>query len=249
MAIRSHYHVCLQGTAASRPATPGSDLLYYATDTGQLSIYDTGGAAWSNVGFAGLSDPVAIGDGGTGQTSKTPAFDALAPTTTAGDLIVYDGTDNIRMAASADYYALVTNSSATNKIEWRPSREHITLFAAGATVNFTTGAAYAAVFGTGGRSPTRKKGDMSPYRQGRIHVYGGIQVGSVDAYVKIVDVTNTQDMTNTVYINAIGPASYTSSWLSLNAATYGGDAEFEAQAIEASGADVLRFDSIELELR
>ena len=40
------------------------------------------------IGGGGLTSPVGIADGGTGQTAKTAAFDALSPITTAGDLVV-----------------------------------------------------------------------------------------------------------------------------------------------------------------
>ena len=55
---------------------------------------------------AGLSGPLAASDitgtlgilhGGTGQTTSTEAFDALAPTTTTGDIIVRNGADNVRL--------------------------------------------------------------------------------------------------------------------------------------------------------
>ena len=41
-----------------------------------------------------------IASGGTGQTTKTAAFDALSPATTLGDLIYSDGTDNVRLAGN-----------------------------------------------------------------------------------------------------------------------------------------------------
>jgi hypothetical protein len=59
-----------------------------------------------------------IANGGTGQTSKTPAFDALAPSTTKGDLIVYDGTDNIRLAAGTDGFALTASSGADSGLAY-----------------------------------------------------------------------------------------------------------------------------------
>ena len=49
--------------------------------------------------FAGI--PVDIADGGTGQTAKAAAFDALAPTTTRGDLIQMGASDNERLAVGA----------------------------------------------------------------------------------------------------------------------------------------------------
>ena len=68
----------------------------------------------SNVSSAGV---VPITSGGTGQTSQTAAFDALAPTTTQGDLIYYNGTDNVRLAKGTVGQALVMNSGATAP-EW-----------------------------------------------------------------------------------------------------------------------------------
>jgi hypothetical protein len=50
----------------------------------------------TSIGFG----TVAIAGGGTGQTTATAAFDALAPTTTQGDLIYYNGTDNVRLGAN-----------------------------------------------------------------------------------------------------------------------------------------------------
>lgn len=47
------------------------------------------------------STAIAIANGGTGQTSKTSAFDALSPLTTTGDLITYNGTNNIRLGVGS----------------------------------------------------------------------------------------------------------------------------------------------------
>jgi len=65
-----------------------------------------------------VATPVVISDGGTGQTSKTPAFDALAPTTTKGDLIAYDGSDNIRVGVGTDGFALVASSVAASGLAY-----------------------------------------------------------------------------------------------------------------------------------
>lgn len=73
--------------------------------------------ASSVVSASSLTGTVAIANGGTGQTSQTAAFDALAPTTTQGDLIYYNGTDNVRLAKGTAGQALVMNSGATAP-EW-----------------------------------------------------------------------------------------------------------------------------------
>jgi hypothetical protein len=60
---------------------------------------------------------VPISSGGTGQTTATAAFDALAPTTTQGDTMYYNGTDVVRLAKGTAGQALVMNSGATAP-EW-----------------------------------------------------------------------------------------------------------------------------------
>lgn len=65
-----------------------------------------------------VSGTVAIANGGTGQTAKTAAFDALSPTTTAGDLIVNNGTNNVRFAIGSDGQVPVVDTSLTNKLKW-----------------------------------------------------------------------------------------------------------------------------------
>ena len=60
---------------------------------------------------------VPIANGGTGQTTKTAAFDALAPTTTAGDTMYFNGTDVVRLGIGTAGQALVVNTGATAP-EW-----------------------------------------------------------------------------------------------------------------------------------
>jgi trimeric autotransporter adhesin len=71
----------------------------------------------SVVSASGLTGTVAIANGGTGQTTATAAFDALAPTTTAGDTMYYNGTDVVRLPKGTAGQALVMNSGATAP-EW-----------------------------------------------------------------------------------------------------------------------------------
>jgi len=80
-------------------------------------------AAWNGSDFvkvassvipaSGLTGAVPIANGGTGQTSAVAAFDALAPTTTAGDTMYFNGTDVIRLGIGTAGQALVVNSGGT----------------------------------------------------------------------------------------------------------------------------------------
>ena len=54
--------------------------------------------AEGNLTLDSLGGTLGIAKGGTGQTAQTAAFDALAPTTTDGDLVYFDGSDNVRQA-------------------------------------------------------------------------------------------------------------------------------------------------------
>jgi hypothetical protein len=61
---------------------------------------------------------VAIANGGTGQTTAIASFDALSPTTTKGDLIVDDGTNNVRQGVGADGYVLTADSTVATGVKW-----------------------------------------------------------------------------------------------------------------------------------
>lgn len=60
---------------------------------------------------------LSIADGGTGQTTKTPAFDALSPLTTQGDILTHDGTNNVRLALGNAGQVLQVNAGGTDP-EW-----------------------------------------------------------------------------------------------------------------------------------
>lgn len=66
---------------------------------------------------SGLTAPIAIADGGTGQITKTPAFDGLSPLTTQGDILTHDGTNNVRLARGTAGKYLRVNAGGTD-VEW-----------------------------------------------------------------------------------------------------------------------------------
>jgi hypothetical protein len=81
---------------------------------------------------AGLSATLAIGSGGTGQTTASAAFNALSPITTTGDLILGNGTNSAtRLAIGSNGY-LLTSSGTT--ASWQPAPAGgVTTFDAGTT--------------------------------------------------------------------------------------------------------------------
>ena len=66
---------------------------------------------------SGLTAPLALADGGTGQTTKQAAFDGLSPLTTQGDILTHDGTNNVRLARGAAGKYLRVNAGGT-AVEW-----------------------------------------------------------------------------------------------------------------------------------
>lgn len=57
---------------------------------------------------------VPIADGGTGQSTKTAAFDALSPLTTQGDVLFFDGTNNVRLGTGTVGQVLTAGGAGAN---------------------------------------------------------------------------------------------------------------------------------------
>lgn len=124
--------VHLRGNRAGQPAAAvgNAGVLYCVTDEGDI-VERSNGTTWesyspasvdeANVAITGGSitgiTDLAIADGGTGQSTATAAFDALSPTTTAGDLIFHNGTDNVRLGIGTAGQVLRVNGGATAP-EW-----------------------------------------------------------------------------------------------------------------------------------
>jgi hypothetical protein len=95
-----------------------------------------------------LSTPIAIANGGTGQTTAVAAFDALAPTTTKGDLIVHDGTDNIRVAVGAtNGHVLTVDSAEASGMKWASGGASVPLFASKTDTETLNAAAWTDIAG------------------------------------------------------------------------------------------------------
>ena len=92
--------------------------------TPQSGDFSTGTFTWptfnqNTTGTASnVTGVVAIANGGTGQTTAVTAFDALSPATTKGDLIVSNGTDNIRLPVGTDTFVLTADSAQASGVKW-----------------------------------------------------------------------------------------------------------------------------------
>lgn len=84
------------GTASTRTLAVGSGKLSLSAADG-TSGNPTLDVVESNLTLGNLGGTLAVGKGGTGQITSTAAFDALSPTTTLGDLIYRDLSNNQRL--------------------------------------------------------------------------------------------------------------------------------------------------------
>ncbi len=117
-------------------ATPEvGDGVHNAT-TGDWEFYD---GAWRIVYRENGAD-VAITDGGTGESTATAGFDALAPTTTKGDLIAFS-TLNARLPVGTNSQVLTADSAEAIGMKWA-APSGITginvMFSGNGTPKFTT---------------------------------------------------------------------------------------------------------------
>jgi hypothetical protein len=111
------------GTVTNGVYTTGS----YADPTWITSLAGskiTGNISGSAANVTGV---VAIANGGTGQTAANPAFNALAPTTTKGDLIVSNGTANVRQAVGTDTYVLTADATTATGVKWAAAAGGLTI--------------------------------------------------------------------------------------------------------------------------
>jgi hypothetical protein len=91
------------------------------TDTQTLTNKTISGASntITNVSLTtGVTGTLPIANGGTGQITQTAAFDALSPLTTKGDLIVNNGTNDIRLPVGTDAFVLTADSTQASGVKW-----------------------------------------------------------------------------------------------------------------------------------
>lgn len=138
--------------AAPGTPPPGHVYLYFKAD-GKAYIKDDAGTE-SDLTGGGASLPIdlttdvtgalPIANGGTNGATATAAFDNLAPTTTKGDLIAHNGTDNVRLPVGTDGYRLTGRASDSEGLAWEADdviailRDEKTSGTAGGTSSATT---------------------------------------------------------------------------------------------------------------
>lgn len=128
-------HVQPSSTATVALLLQGASL----TTADYFDVKNNGGTVLAKIDSSGnltangatLANALSIGNGGTGQTSATAAFDALSPLTTTGDIIYYNGTHNARLAIGTTNQVLTVISGVPSWQTPSSSSANVTSSAAG----------------------------------------------------------------------------------------------------------------------
>ncbi|MEK2646274.1 tail fiber domain-containing protein [Bdellovibrio sp. BCCA] len=116
-----------------------------------------------------ITGTLPIANGGTGQTTAIAAFNGLSPSTTKGDLIVHDGTNDIRLPVGTNGQVLSANSAQASGLQW--------ITPTNGTVTNVTGTA-PIVVATGSTTPAISINDATTSTKGAVQVGAGIAVTS-----------------------------------------------------------------------
>jgi hypothetical protein len=210
-------------------STTGSGLKWDSVASGGGSV--TGVTATAPLASSGGTTPdisltgiIPIANGGTGETTDVAAFDALAPTTTKGDIIVFDGTDNIRLGVGAHSYVLTADSTTASGLTWSSiggGGSGTTTFA----VTFNNG-------GTGDASGTSFNGSAA--RTISYNTFGAANSGANTNITSLDSITggiSTPDYiqfdTNSTVTSAVGKLWYDSGDGALAFGLKGGNADVQ----------------------
>ncbi|CAE80938.1 tail fiber domain-containing protein [Bdellovibrio bacteriovorus] len=206
------------GTDAARPAPGTAGRIYISSDTNQ--IYRDTGSAWNTLGGGGgaalpisltteVTGILPIANGGTGSSSVAGAMSALSPLSTKGDLLVHNGTANVRLPAGASGQVLAADTTDANGVKW--------VTAPAGTVTAVTGNAPVMV-SNNTTTPLISVSDATTSTKGVVQIGNGLNVtsGTVSvnpgSFPSVVPVTKGGTGTGTfnanklVYTNASGSA-------------------------------------------
>lgn len=94
----------------------GSSKVTITDDTGNNEVDID--VVEANLTHDSIGGTLGISKGGTGQTTQTAAFDALSPLTTKGDIVVNNGTNDIRLPVGTNTYVLTADSAEASGVKW-----------------------------------------------------------------------------------------------------------------------------------
>ena len=192
-----------------------SSKLQYNPSTGTLTATTfSGSIAGSNVSgnisgnAANVTGTVAIGNGGTGQTTASAAFNALSPITTAGDLIIGNGTNSAtRLGIGSNTYILTSNGTTAS---WQAPPSSMVY--PGAGIPNSTGSAWGTSYSTTGSGTVVALATSPTFSTSVLGDFSNATVASRTLFK-----TSTTNATTGIYAVPNGTAT-AASWQATNAA-------------------------------
>ncbi len=194
------------------------------------------GGPITNSGTLTLAGTLGIANGGTGSTTKTSAFNALSPLTTLGDLLVYNGSNNVRLGAGSNGQILVASSSATNGVSWATASSGFTfanpmisngdmIYSVGSVPTQLVGTTSATSVLHGGSIPSWGKIDLANDVTGSLPIAnGGTNSSTTKAFAQISPISPTGTASTTGVMmglaNSITPNSSGNILIILSGDTY-----------------------------
>lgn len=136
------------GTGLTLTGTTFSLTAPVATTLGGtgLTSFTSGGAVYATSTSALTTGTLPVASGGTGQTTASAAFNALSPITTAGDLILGNGSNSAtRLAIGSNGYVLTSDGTTAS---WSPGASSMVY--PGAGIPNSTGAAWGTSYSVSG---------------------------------------------------------------------------------------------------
>jgi len=110
-------HLLIAGGVPSWGAAGGTGTVTSVSGSGGTTGLTLSGGPITTSGTLTLGGTLAIANGGTGQTAKAAAFNALSPNTTKGDITVYS-TTNVRQAVGTNGQVLIADSAQATGVRW-----------------------------------------------------------------------------------------------------------------------------------
>jgi hypothetical protein len=226
--------------SASIAGTTASDLvsvnLTYTANSHSFSGAITSGT-WNG-------SAIEIAYGGTGQTTQTAAFDALSPATTKGDLIVDNGTNNVRLPVGTNGHVLTADSTATEGLKWAAaggiSSANIQEFSSVGASTWTKPAeakmVYVLLFGGGGGGGSgRRRGTANVATSNNSGGGAGGPGGRTDLFIAASLLGSTE--TVTVGGGGTGGAARTTDDTNGASGLSGGNSSFGSWALARGGGN------------
>jgi hypothetical protein len=140
----------------------------------------------SSIQLSDLTGPLSTAKGGTGSASVTTGFNNLSPLTTKGDLIVHNGTNNVRQAAGANGTFLKYDSAQTTGVTAATAVTSVALSDSSINDVFTVSGSPITTSGTFGLSKVSQaanKAYMSPVSAAGNPSFRTIKNTDLDSYM------------------------------------------------------------------